>query len=48
MKNLVGTNFIMRSKVPYEIRLKNVIGKFDKVIILKVLKMITTSKLKNN
>ncbi len=31
---------------PYEIRLKNAIGKFDKVIVLKVLKMITSSKIK--
>jgi len=27
--------------LPYEIRLKNAIGKFDQVIVLKLLKMIT-------
>jgi hypothetical protein len=29
---------------PYEVRLKNAIGKFDEVIVFKVLKMITSSK----
>jgi hypothetical protein len=33
---------------PYEIRLKKCIGKFDEVIVFKVLKMITSSKFKNN
>jgi hypothetical protein len=31
--------------LPYEIRLKNAIGKFDKAIVLKLLKIITVSNL---